>query len=149
MLKRILVGLFVVALCSGAASAQSITTNANSAFRDYVVDGVPASGVHNPSKADIRALFAQIDTAIGGGGGGGGSGAAGLTIVWHRINPVSSGTSFSIGSSLSAKQIVIVLLNGAPQPQGTAFTVSGSSATFTGAGFTTSDVIDYAIVTVS
>lgn len=32
----------------------------NTAFRDYVVDGMPASGVHKPSKGDIRDALAVL-----------------------------------------------------------------------------------------
>lgn len=39
---------------SGIAAAFS------SAFRDYITDGVPASGAHNPAKADLRALGSTI-----------------------------------------------------------------------------------------
>lgn len=46
----------------------SITTDAASVFRDYVTDGVPASLANDPVKADIRDLFADIDTAISDAG---------------------------------------------------------------------------------
>jgi hypothetical protein len=35
----------------------------NTAFRDYQVEGVPASGVNDPSKAEVRAIGGLIDTA--------------------------------------------------------------------------------------
>jgi hypothetical protein len=41
-----------------------ITTEAAEVFRDYVSDGVPASGAHEPVKPDIRSLFGTIDTRI-------------------------------------------------------------------------------------
>lgn len=41
----------------------NIRTLANAAFRDYVMDGAPASGAFNPSKSDIRALFGAIESA--------------------------------------------------------------------------------------
>ena len=41
-----------------------ITTQANSAFRDFVTDGVSASGAWNPRKSDIRALFGSVGSAI-------------------------------------------------------------------------------------
>lgn len=44
-----------------------ITDEANETFRDFVVDGVPDSGVNDPAKSGIRALFAEIDTEIQGG----------------------------------------------------------------------------------
>lgn len=46
----------------------TITTTAASVFRDYATDGVPASGEHEPVKADIRTLFGTIDTTIDGAG---------------------------------------------------------------------------------
>lgn len=42
----------------------SITSDANTAFDDYVLSSNPASGVLKPDKALIRALFADIDAAI-------------------------------------------------------------------------------------
>lgn len=41
-----------------------ITTSGRAAFRDYVTDGLPASGRHEPVKAEIRAVFATIDTEV-------------------------------------------------------------------------------------
>lgn len=41
-----------------------IKTGAASAFRDFVTDGVPASGPNEPDKSDIRRLFALIDAAV-------------------------------------------------------------------------------------
>lgn len=35
---------------------------ANEVFRDYVVDGVPSSGVHQPVKADIRSLLTNLNS---------------------------------------------------------------------------------------
>lgn len=34
--------------------------SADVVYRDYVIDGVPASGPHKPAKADIRALFQSL-----------------------------------------------------------------------------------------
>lgn len=34
------------------------------AFRDFATDGVPASGVHEPDKADVRDVFRQIDQDV-------------------------------------------------------------------------------------
>ena len=42
----------------------AIATTANSVYRNYETDGVPASGVHRPVKSEIRALFGQIDSAV-------------------------------------------------------------------------------------
>jgi hypothetical protein len=42
----------------------SITTDANTIYRDYVTDGVPASGANKPDKGAIRALHAETDAAI-------------------------------------------------------------------------------------
>ncbi len=44
----------------------SIGTTANSVFRDHVTLGVPASGLHEPVKSEIRSLFGQIDGALDG-----------------------------------------------------------------------------------
>lgn len=41
-----------------------IATDGNLAFRDYVTDGVPASGAHAVAKADVRDLFALIDALV-------------------------------------------------------------------------------------
>lgn len=43
----------------------AIATLAMSVFRNYVVDGLPSSGVHQPDKAEIRYLFGQIEAALG------------------------------------------------------------------------------------
>ena len=45
----------------------SIADSANNAYRDYVTNNLPASGVHQPEKPDIRALFVLIDALIGAG----------------------------------------------------------------------------------
>lgn len=41
-----------------------IATTANEVYRDKEIDGVAASGAHKPKKAEIRALFATIDTTV-------------------------------------------------------------------------------------
>lgn len=41
-----------------------IKDQANSVYRDFKVDGVPASGQNDPDKGEIRALFAAVDIAI-------------------------------------------------------------------------------------
>lgn len=41
----------------------TISTDANSVFRDFVVNGVPSSGEYQPPKADIRSLFALVEQA--------------------------------------------------------------------------------------
>ena len=41
----------------------AIKTAADQAFRDYVTDGVPASGKQSPDKVDVREVFHAIDTA--------------------------------------------------------------------------------------
>lgn len=43
----------------------AITDEAAETFRDYVTEGVPASGGHEPVKSEIRGLFAQIEAAMG------------------------------------------------------------------------------------
>jgi len=42
----------------------TILTRANEAFRDYVTDQVPSSGIYEPLKALIRALFGIVDTKV-------------------------------------------------------------------------------------
>lgn len=42
-----------------------IADTADSVFRDYATDGVPASGAHRPIKSEVRDLFGLIDTGIG------------------------------------------------------------------------------------
>ncbi len=44
----------------------AIRDAAVSTFRNYETDGLPATGVHRPDKADIRALFGQIESAVAG-----------------------------------------------------------------------------------
>lgn len=58
----------------------AIADAANTTYRDYVVDGVPASGPHKPDKSDIRSLFGLLDGLFDwveledfGGGGSAGS----------------------------------------------------------------------------
>jgi len=41
-----------------------IKTGGASVYRDFVVDGVPASGPNDPAKGDIRRLFSLIDAAV-------------------------------------------------------------------------------------
>ncbi len=41
-----------------------IKDQANSVYRDFVVDGVPASGQNDPAKSDIRNLFSAVDIGI-------------------------------------------------------------------------------------
>lgn len=43
-----------------------IRTSANATFRDYVTDGIPASGDHDPVKSDIRATFGVAEDRING-----------------------------------------------------------------------------------
>ncbi|MDO5895129.1 hypothetical protein [Agrobacterium sp. Azo12] len=45
--------------------------NAAQVFRDYVVQGVPSSGPHNPVKAEIRSLIGGIESLVNTGGLGG------------------------------------------------------------------------------
>jgi len=46
------------------ADAESIKDGLRAAFRDYRIDGVPASGANDPDKAEIRpALLASVDLA--------------------------------------------------------------------------------------
>lgn len=52
----------------------AIKDQANSVYRDFVTDGVPASGPNDPDKADIRGLFSVIDVAVA-------AAQAGITIV--------------------------------------------------------------------
>lgn len=42
----------------------AIKDQANSVYRDFVVDGVPASGQNDPAKSDIRDLFSAVDIGI-------------------------------------------------------------------------------------
>jgi len=43
----------------------SIVTQFASVYRDYITDGVPASGPHDPVKSEIRAIGATIENALG------------------------------------------------------------------------------------
>ena len=49
----------------------TITETFATVFRDYVTDGVPASGPHEPEKVDIRAIGPIIESALGTAGLGG------------------------------------------------------------------------------
>lgn len=42
----------------------AITDSGAQAFRDFSTDGIPASGAHEPVKAEIRATFALVDGAL-------------------------------------------------------------------------------------
>lgn len=42
----------------------ALTTVADEVYRDYSLDGVPASGVHDPKKADIRRLLGGYERVI-------------------------------------------------------------------------------------
>lgn len=42
----------------------TIKTEANSVFRDFVTDGIPATGANEPSKSEVRALFKTINDAV-------------------------------------------------------------------------------------
>lgn len=65
-----------------------IADAANETFRDFVVDGLPASGPHEPEKSGIRALFGLIDEG-GGGGGEGVFGTETTRAINSRIGPSS------------------------------------------------------------
>lgn len=63
MLRSLLRGASALALIAAPpAIAGQITTDVNTVFRDYVVDGVPSSGAWNPKKSEIRTWGALIDT---------------------------------------------------------------------------------------
>ena len=42
----------------------AIRTSANSTFRDFVTDGVPASGANEPLKSSVRTTFGAIEDAV-------------------------------------------------------------------------------------
>ena len=44
----------------------AIVTQANATYRDYIVDGVPSSLPHNPSKSDIRSLWLTLAGILDG-----------------------------------------------------------------------------------
>mgnify|MGYP006921368541 CR=1 FL=1 len=41
-----------------------IRTTANAAVRDFVTDGVPSSGAHEPIKSEVRAAFGAVEDAV-------------------------------------------------------------------------------------
>lgn len=43
-----------------------IRTSANASFRDYVTDGIPASGDQEPVKSDVRSTFGVVEDRIDG-----------------------------------------------------------------------------------
>jgi hypothetical protein len=47
--------------------------NASQVYRDFVVDGVPSSGPHKPSKPEIRSLLTGYERLLGAGSTGAGS----------------------------------------------------------------------------
>lgn len=51
----------------------SIKELGDRAFRDFVTDGVPSSGMNNPVKREIREAFAETDRLVQAGLGGGGT----------------------------------------------------------------------------
>lgn len=42
----------------------AIAVESADVFRDYVVDGVPASGANDPAKAEVRGLFGLLDATV-------------------------------------------------------------------------------------
>jgi hypothetical protein len=42
----------------------AIRTSANTKLRDFVTDGLPASGAHAPVKSELRTLFGEVEDAI-------------------------------------------------------------------------------------
>jgi len=78
-----------------------ITDDGNQAFRDYVTDGVPSSGAHEPVKSDIRALFDLVDSTVAGVGGG----SSGAVTVYNR-GTITTGTETpSPGDSAMQKAV--------------------------------------------
>ncbi len=71
----------------------TITEQGASVFRNYVIDGVPGSGVRQPLKAEIRDLFAQVDDEIQEAK----AAADGLSFQGEW----SSGTTYTTGQSVS------------------------------------------------
>ena len=66
----------------------AIVTQANATYRDYIVDGVPSSLPHNPSKSDIRSLWLTLGGILDGlsGGGSGGSYVGFTTLALLNAN---------------------------------------------------------------
>lgn len=48
-----------------------MTMTAAEALRDYVLDGVPSSGVHEPKKSDLRNVIGGLELKVNAGGLGG------------------------------------------------------------------------------
>lgn len=59
-----LVCFLALTACASSASADEITTNSRSIWRDYTSDGVPTSGAWNPNKGQIRAWGALVGSGI-------------------------------------------------------------------------------------
>lgn len=58
-----------------------ITDEADDAFRDFAVDGVPSSGPNDPDKAAVRGVFEEIDAEVS-------SGVIGYE-TWAALSPIT------------------------------------------------------------
>lgn len=74
---------------------------ASSVFRDYVTDGVPASGPNPPNKREIRALLAFYESILNGGGGAG-LGYSTLALLNADLAHASNTTAIVYGDSTAA-----------------------------------------------
>lgn len=72
------------------------------AWRPYEVDGVPASGPHNPNKADIRQVGAALDIALASVGvGSGASDIIDLNSAGVGITPSLDPTAVGVAGAVS------------------------------------------------
>lgn len=70
------------------ADAESIKAGLRSAFRDYDIDGVPASGAHDPDKGSIREWLVElVDLAL----------AAGSTLVVSTVADLAALSPTAVG----------------------------------------------------
>lgn len=66
-----------------------IRTSANETWRDYVTNGVPSSGAHEPVKSDIRATMALVDEQMATVNAGNGSGL----LTYETISAMNADTT--------------------------------------------------------
>ncbi len=79
--------------------AEAIEDAFNTAWRDYVTDGVPSSGRNNPKKTEIRLAGTVLQSAINGLSSFASSGAK-----WAALGPVALATTGNV--TLSGEQTI-------------------------------------------
>ncbi len=97
----------------------SIVNQADEAFRDFEVDGLPSSGPHEPVKSQIRAIFPFIESALADIGL-----AATLAAAFPTVDDMnSSSDAFDVGDLA-----LVYLDDGSPPADGIYVFTAGSPA---------------------